>query len=89
MKFSVDDYKKLVLMYGCLQLALEKMTELEGTGLYKQDFKRKTNVYAKVVDNEIKKYVDKMYEDEEDIYVAIQNGVEKVLSKELEDIANG
>lgn len=93
MKHTDDGLKKfrdVLKLMVLLQATLEQMDEIKNIPhLYRQDLKKSVNVLEKKIEHWLRPMLDgAIIPEEEFTFMQIQRGVEKILSKTIEEIHN-
>lgn len=93
MKHTDDGLKKfrdVLKLMVLLQATLEQMDEIKNIPhLYRQDLKKSVNVLEKKIEQWLRPMLDgAIIPEEEFTFMQIQRGVEKILSKTIEEIHN-
>ena len=93
MKHTDDGLKKfrdVLKLMVLLQATLEQMDEIKNIPhLYRHDLKKSVNVLEKKIEQWLRPMLDgAIIPDEEFTFMQIQRGVEKILSKTIEEIHN-
>ncbi len=81
------DVMKLMIL---LQASLEQMDEIKNIRhLYRQDIKKSVNVLEKKLEHWLRPILDdSIPKDQEEIFMGIQRGVDRILDQTLEEIHN-
>ena len=93
MKHTDDGLKKfrdVLKLMVLLQATLEQMDEIKNIPhLYRQDLKKSVNVLEKKIEQWLRPMLDgSIIPEEEFTFMQIQRGVDKILSKTIEEIHN-
>lgn len=85
---DIDKFRYLLKLYASLQINLEILTEINGNGLVTQSLKRKMKNLEEQLEREIRPYINKLYEKDEEAFQVIQNGIEIIRDRSVEEIVD-
>ena len=87
---GLKKFRDVLKLMVLLQATLEQMDEIKNIPhLYRQDLKKSVNVLEKKIEQWLRPMLDgAIIPEEEFTFMQIQRGVEKILSKTIEEIHN-
>lgn len=90
MKITNDHqaFRKAVKLMASLNLTLELITDAKGSIKMNSPTKGKLSMAEKALERDITKYIDKLYETDENIFSGLQEAYEHIIETKIEDLVN-
>lgn len=85
---NYQSFRKAVKLMAALNLTLELITEAKGSIKMNSPTKGKLSMAERALEADISKYIDKLYETDEDIFGGLQNAYDKIIETKIEDLVN-
>lgn len=85
---QLDYFRNALKLYASLQISLELCTDIKNSPFVKNSLKNKISNLEKQLEIDIRPYVNKLYEKDEQAFQVIQTSIEIIRDDALEDIVN-
>ena len=85
---QIEFFRKALKLYASLQISLELCTDIKDSPFVKNSLKAKISNLEKQLELDIRPYVNKLYDKDEEAFQVIQNSIEMIRDNSLEEIVD-
>jgi hypothetical protein len=85
---QIEYFRKAIKLYASLQISLELCTDIKNSPFVKNSLKAKISNLEKQLELDIRPYVNKLYDKDEEAFQVIQNSIEMIRDNSLEEIVD-
>lgn len=83
---KLEDTKRIIKALTLSQMLLETLDSLEGTSVFKQEFKRRTYAYSRFLEGYTEKHIAHLYKSDEDVMIQMGRISEHYVDTNIEEI---